>query len=1492
MLLRSKTNNKKFHSTVVAASLCTAFSTMVFAHPMHPDRAQHLPVDHRHSTLAQSQYWQASLSEYQHRSTSIVNTEYLFEGDVADESTEYDLHVLGEAESLYVDRDSSQAFSLEGRTWLEVPSGMPENLQLDDSFKVSVDFYFRDTGEDESVRVILSNKDWAYDVPGLKITAFNEKVEWQPEGIIFAQFNIGVGTQEIATRFFDLPMDQWHTATVDIDFQANTVAFGINGREVIKSLTESEGGEVVDPSQFISWMAETPLRVGVHQSADGEDPEWQNEYDIANGNGTTSNLAQVYIDNLIIQSPKPDGDVGSVTSALSAFTDHLTGQAPLDDLALDEQLVVLRQSLDGTDFADFATQAKAFVDAHESVNGAIYEIENRNNLDSVYYDELPAVSRAYIDLGVWLMTGGLNASNVSSGEGLTYIEHTEWPGALAANAERVSEGTADIRAQFVRDPAYLMGGMRLEPDSELAAHLYRPTGFHAPAGELVTITVPQSVVDSGLHVRIGSHVDNHMALSSTSRFPVLSVNYRIESTSFQVVSPFGGNIYVLVPQDTDLGWVKFEFDGAVRAPYFSTREGYETDVADWETIRTYPGVFADLESDKFMVSVPSSQLLDFNQPVELLDRWDEIMDILQTLHGRPFVRSRAEAYVLDATQLVVGSFPGGYPVTPGLYAEGENGITDGYYTPFAALNDKSWEEDTGMLIMLHELGHHHYGRFILEGEQEAYVNVPAAAVLNLLYGLDYDEALKYSGYQEFSRTDAAIDWMMTYNFLNGNPIGYNPNGTIETSYQARGHAKFVDLADIFNTWDVLGDIYETYYNEDLASGNPANTQVGVTHDAFLEDASNAIGCNLASLFHFWGIVPSDELATTLSAMSVCDGALERVEHYLDSVPRTNEDLREFHTAKVAVHENQLDEQVWAPLLADFDQAYSQQVKDAGALIFAEYFGLSADGVPSTPVPIASSVNYDPQLGNDVHFGWKKSVDPEGKPLLYSWVLKDADSGEALLSRSWVDGYGVTIDGQDFANALQSYIVGGGVPNLEQVVTTSDTFTVVQSSAVVTAFTTDIDSDADGLSDAREADLGTDANVSDSDGDGLTDGEEVNLYGTDPLRADTDGDGFSDGDEVAAGTSPTNADEFPNNRVSTHFDYDGDRSADIAVRRPSTGTQFIKRSSDDVIQRLFFGSQPSDVPVSGDFDGDSINDIAVFRPSEGRWFIKLSESGDIQRFVFGNQSGDMPVPADYDGDGITDIAIRRPSTGQWIIRQSSDPSNYLRVTFGTQVDDIPIPADYDGDSRADIAVRRPGTGQWIYKQSSNNAIVRFYFGGQAGDIPLPADYDGDGKIDFAVRRPSTGMWFVRQSSNEQTVRTFFGSLADDIPVPADYDGDGITDLAFRRPSTRQTIYALSSDNNQINRLYFGSQSTDIPLAAPLMTRLDMAGFYSSDSANVISNDKALENEGWEIDNSAESYHEVLPERLELEVIYDEPFQSKPERVFDWHEKVEVERIKPH
>jgi formylglycine-generating enzyme required for sulfatase activity len=59
-----------------------------------------------------------------------------------------------------------------------------------------------------------------------------------------------------------------------------------------------------------------------------------------------------------------------------------------------------------------------------------------------------------------------------------------------------------------------------------------------------------------------------------------------------------------------------------------------------------------------------------------------------------------------------------------------------------------------------------------------------------------------------------------------------------------------------------------------------------------------------------------------------------------------------------------------------------------------------------------------------------------------------------------------------------------------------------------------DADGDGLSDAREAALGTRPDARDSDGDGKGDGEEVLRWRTDPLKIDTDGDGAPDGYELS------------------------------------------------------------------------------------------------------------------------------------------------------------------------------------------------------------------------------------------------------------------------------------------------------------------------------------------------------------------------------------------
>lgn len=64
-----------------------------------------------------------------------------------------------------------------------------------------------------------------------------------------------------------------------------------------------------------------------------------------------------------------------------------------------------------------------------------------------------------------------------------------------------------------------------------------------------------------------------------------------------------------------------------------------------------------------------------------------------------------------------------------------------------------------------------------------------------------------------------------------------------------------------------------------------------------------------------------------------------------------------------------------------------------------------------------------------------------------------------------------------------------------------------------------DSDADGLEDTIESELGTDPFDVDTDDDGLTDGDEYYVFQTGTRNPDSDGDGIVDGQESADGTDP-------------------------------------------------------------------------------------------------------------------------------------------------------------------------------------------------------------------------------------------------------------------------------------------------------------------------------------------------------------------------------------
>ena len=188
------------------------------------------------------------------------------------------------------------------------------------------------------------------------------------------------------------------------------------------------------------------------------------------------------------------------------------------------------------------------------------------------------------------------------------------------------------------------------------------------------------------------------------------------------------------------------------------------------------------------------------------------------------------------------------------------------------------------------------------------------------------------------------------------------------------------------------------------------------------------------------------------------------------------------------------------------------------------------------------------------------------------------------------------------------------------------------------------------------------------------------------------------------------------------DFDGDGKADLAVYRDGslTGGQsyfFYRPSSQPGVDfRTIAWGVSGDKPAAADYDGDGRQDAAVFRPSNGTWYILRSSDNQILPIRFG-LAEDVPTPADFNGDGRAEVAVFRPSTATWYT--STDPAtNYGAMRWGVSTD-IPVAADYDGDGRADIAVFRPESGNWYVLRSTSGFLGIQW--GTTNDKPAPAAY---------------------------------------------------------------------------------------------------------------------------------------------------------------------------
>ena len=353
------------------------------------------------------------------------------------------------------------------------------------------------------------------------------------------------------------------------------------------------------------------------------------------------------------------------------------------------------------------------------------------------------------------------------------------------------------------------------------------TGLYAAPGEVITVTLPESLRGRGLGLQIGVHSDELWHLKKWERNPSVVVHASISGTTAELSSPFGGLVVITVPKNLGLKPQRITIENAVVSPRFVLGE---TTVAQWQASLSSSAPWAELQSQHLILSVPTEAARKVENPTALMELWDRVLGLYTEMDGSPLT-VRPERIVADR-EISAGYMHSGYPIMTWM----DDSV------PLSLSYDRLVKD--GTWGHWHELGHNRQlGWWTFDGTGEVTNNVYVLYTMNKINGKSVFARIG----QDKKKTDAYLA---------------APNFEKWKSEPFVALTMYAQLIDAFG-WDSYKAVIRSYLHSSESDLPKSDDE---KRDQWLIRYSNQVHRNLAPFFAKWGIPVSEAAKAAVNGL--------------------------------------------------------------------------------------------------------------------------------------------------------------------------------------------------------------------------------------------------------------------------------------------------------------------------------------------------------------------------------------------------------------------------------------------------------------------------------------------------------------------------------------------------------------------------------------------------------------------------------------------------